>query len=209
MKHACDLTGQRFGRLVVQRLDHYNDRHVSYWECLCDCGKTHIVCGTSLTRGSTRSCGCLHDEKAKERATKHGKAHTDLYYIWQAMRKRCLDKNSKDYHNYGARGITVCDDWANSYISFQDWALKNGYTKGLSLDRINNDKQYCPKNCRWATRSQQNNNTRRTKKIKYQGKTQTLTEWCEELGLKRDTIYARIYCYGWSIPKAFTTTKRN
>lgn len=204
-----NLTGLRFGRLVVQYLDHYNDRHVPYWKCLCDCGKTHIVCGTSLTRGHTRSCGCLHDEKARERATKHGQTHTNLYYVWQAMRKRCLDKKNKDYCNYGARGITVCDEWANNYIPFQDWALKNGYKKGLLLDRIDNNKQYCPKNCRWATRFQQNNNTRRTKKIKYQGKTQTLTEWCEELGFKRDTIYARVYCYGWPIQKAFTTTIRN
>lgn len=201
-----DLTGQCFGRLIVKRLAYI--KKTAYWECVCKCGKTHIVCGTSLTRGSTKSCGCLHDEKAKERATKHGKTHTDLYYVWQAMRKRCFDKNDKSYYNYGARGISVCDKWAKNYVNFQTWALKSGYKKGLSIDRIDNNGNYCPNNCRWATRNQQNNNTRRTKKITYQGKTKTLTEWCNELGLKKQTIYARIYSYGWNINKAFNTTIR-
>lgn len=203
----ANLIGLRFGRLVVQRLDHYNDRHVPYWECQCDCGKTHIVCGTSLTRGYTRSCGCFHDEMARNRATKHGDTHTGLYYVWQSMLKRCSDLHNKNYKNYGGRGIAVCLDW-HDYKEFRSWALKTGYKKGLSIDRIDNNGNYCPENCRWATRSQQNDNTRRTIKIKYHNKTQSLTAWCKELGLKRDTIYARIHSYGWPIQKAFNTTIR-
>ena len=200
-----DLTGQRYGRLVVQNFSHFNSHHVAMWVCKCECGKQRIICGTSLTRGRTKSCGCLHDEKAKERATRHNEAHTSLYYVWQAMRMRCFNKNDKGYKNYGGRGITVCAQWNKDYVAFRNWAINNGYKPGLSIDRIDNNKGYCPENCRWATRSQQNNNTRRTLLIEYQGRTDTLSWWCKKLGLNHNTIYARIYCYKWPIEKALTT----
>ena len=205
MKKIRDLTGQRFGRTVVKEFAYKNSHGLSCWRCVCDCGKEHIACGTTLTRGHTRSCGCLHDELARKRATKHNGCKTKLYTIWQAMRRRCFDIHSKSYSDYGARGITVCKEWATSYKCFRDWAFNNGYEDGLTIDRINNNGNYCASNCRWATRAQQNDNTRRTIKIKYKNKTQTLTEWCNELGLRRDTIYARIYSYGWPIEKAFNT----
>lgn len=200
----ANLIGIRFGRLVVQYLDHYNHRHVPYWGCLCDCGKQHVVSGTSLTRGYTKSCGCLHDEKSKERATKHGEAHTKLYYVWQSMIKRCEKEKDKSYVNYGARGISVCSEWRD-YKKFALWARENGYNIGKSIDRIDNNGNYCPENCRWTNRKQQNNNTRRTIRITYLNQTKTLTEWCKELGLKKDTIYCRIRLYGWTPEKAFTT----
>lgn len=199
-----ELTGQRFGRLTVKNFSHIHNR-TAYWNCVCDCGHTKTVCGTSLTRGSTKSCGCLHDEKCKERATKHGEAGTRLYYVWQSMIKRCYNPNNKDYSNYGGRGITVCSQWQD-YNNFAKWCRKNGYEAGKSIDRINNNGNYCPKNCRWATKQEQNNNTRRTIKIKYKGCIKTLTDWCKELGLKKNTIYTRIHCYKWDIKKAFETT---
>lgn len=198
-----DLTGQRFGRLKVCEFSHIY-KHMSYWKCVCDCGKTHTVCGACLTAGRIKSCGCLHAEKSKERATKHGQAHTKLYYVWQSMIKRCEKEKDPSYVNYGARGISVCPEW-HDYKIFYTWANNNGYEVGKSIDRINNDDNYCPQNCRWATRIQQNNNTRRTIKIKYCGKTKTLTEWVNLLGLNRNTIYARLYCHGWTIKKALTT----
>ena len=199
-----DLTGQRFGRLLADKFSHMHN-HTAYWHCVCDCGKTKTICGTSLTRGYTKSCGCLHDEKCKERATKHGETHTKLYYVWQAMISRCQKKNNKSYKNYGGRGITVCADWQD-YNNFAKWAKNNGYELGKSIDRIDNNGNYCSKNCRWATRQEQNNNKRRTIKIEYDGQTKTLTDWSKELGIRRDTLYARIYCYHWNINKAFNTT---
>lgn len=198
-----DLTGKRFGRLVVKHFA-YMRHSTSYWNCLCDCGKQHVVCGTSLTRGSTKSCGCFHDEKAKERATKHGYAHSKIYYVWQAMIKRCQNPKDKSYINYGGRGITVCAEWQN-FMCFYKWAKTHGYKDGKSIDRVDNNMGYSPTNCRWATRKQQNNNTRKTHKITYKNTTKTLTDWCKELGLNHNTIYARIYCYKWPIEKALTT----
>ena len=131
-----------------------------------------------------------------------------LYPIWSGMKDRCLNKNNKRYSSYGGRGIEVCKEWQQSFRAFLRWAMANGYEEGLSIDRIDNDGNYCPENCRWATAKEQANNKRWNHLITYNGKTQTMKEWAEELGIKLSTLSQRINSYRWSDEKALTTPVR-
>ncbi len=167
-----DLTGQRFGMLTVVRLHEkyirtISKRAVYKWECLCDCGKTTIVSTSNLQIGHVKSCKCLRQQLSTERIIeqskkniKHGFAGTRLYYTWHAMIKRCCNKKNSNYKDYGGRGIKVCDEWLHNFQSFYDWAMANGYTDELTIDRINVDGNYEPSNCRWATHKQQSMNRR-------------------------------------------------
>ena len=199
-----DLTGQRFGRLVVLERAESAPNHKTQWLCQCDCGSQVIVRSDSLLSGRTLSCGCLQ----RERTTIHGETGDPLYYTWQAMRYRCNNPGNKNYENYGGRGITVCDDWNDDYISFRDWALNNGYEQGLSIDRINNDLGYNPDNCRWATAKQQQNNRRCNVIYSLNGEAHTLSEWCDIVNLPYKTVIARINDRGWPFEQAITTPIR-
>lgn len=158
-----DLTGQRFGRLtVIAKTDKRIYRHV-VWECLCDCGNKHFVPSNSLIGGKTKSCGCFMEESRGISRTKHHMSNEKIYSVWQGMRKRCFSKYNKNYEDYGGRGITVCDEWNNSFQSFYDYVSKLAHfgEEGYSLDRINNDGNYEPGNVRWATQKEQVNNARK------------------------------------------------
>ena len=165
MNAIKDLTGMKFGRLTVVRIE---SEHIPVsWLCKCECGKEKIVRSGNLTSGNTRSCGCLRNElvaKASKAITKHGMAKDDLrlYRIWQNMRQRCNNPKHKDYRNWGSRGIRICAEW-DDFKAFYDWAMSNGYADNLTLDRINNDGNYEPSNCRWATMKEQQNNRRNNK----------------------------------------------
>lgn len=137
----------------------------------------------------------------------HGASRTKLYKCWLWMRKRCRDRTNPKNYRYAGRGIKVCDEWEQSFEAFRDWALANGYQEGLTIDRIDNDGNYEPNNCRWVTRKIQNNNRSDNNVITYKGKTQTLREWCDELGLIYHRIYDRIYRCHWPIEEAFTHKK--
>lgn len=125
------------------------------------------------------------------------------------MIDRCFNKNNPQYSIYGGRGITVCEEWRNDYIAFREWALSNGYDENLSIDRINNDGNYCPENCRWATAKEQANNTRKTRLITYCGETHSVSEWARILDIKQSTLSMRINKYGWDIEKALGKEVRN
>ena len=135
---------------------------------------------------------------------RHGSKGTKLYEVWCGMRGRCLNPTNKNYFRYGGRGITLCDEWMQSYLDFKRWALKNGYKEGLTIDRIDNDKGYSPNNCRWVTMSKQANNKRNTLFLEYKGERKPLQEWANELGIKRLTLYYRIYKLGWTVESALT-----
>ena len=201
---AMDLTGQRFGRLLVVQRDYSRER--VHWICHCDCGKTKSVSAACLRSGSTRSCGCLHDEVSRKRNKwkKHGGSDTRLYHVWQSMKDRCYNENTAKYPNYGGRGIVVCDEWKNDFGAFQDWALPHGYNDGLTIDRIDANGPYSPDNCRWATQKEQQNNRTNNHLLTYNGKTQTLTQWAAETGINEMALSSRINKLHWSTERALT-----
>lgn len=206
-----NLVGQKFSRLLVEKLLDYNIYKRTMYLCLCDCGNRTIVPANALISSKTKSCGCLKREKGRNSDIHkiHGDACSDnttrLYKIWTTMKSRCLSPEFAKYKDYGGRGIKICDDWINNYSAFKEWAMNNGYADNLSIDRINNDGNYEPSNCKWSTGKEQCRNRRTNHLITYNGKTQCLTEWAEELGINRGVLFARINNRHWSIEKAFTT----
>lgn len=203
MARRIDLTGQRFGRLTVVGFERQGGRGHSYWRCKCDCGGYTIARGSHMKAGNVTSCGCVPAHKT------HGESRTRLYVIWNNMKQRCGNPNSIEYHLYGGRGISVCDEWQSSYEAFRDWALANGYKSGLSIDRKENDGPYCPDNCRWATAREQANNTRRNRLLTYDGETRSIAEWARVIGVKPVTLRSRIDKYHWSVEDALKKGGKN
>lgn len=192
-----DLVGQRFGRLTVIAKTDKRSGHNICWLCKCDCGNEVVVSSHNLKSGNTQSCGCLF----KETKTTHGKRKTRTYNIWNKMKNRCSNPNDSRYKDYGGRRITVCDRWSreNGFINFL--TDMGEAPKGLSIERKDNYLGYCKANCIWATQKKQNRNKRNNRLIEFNGKTQCLTAWAEELGIKCKTLFTRLKL-GWSIEKA-------
>ena len=158
-KKRSDLAGKCFNRLtVIKEVTPYGRERC--WLCKCDCGKETVVQQNNLVSGEVKSCGCLRQEILVKEHTTHGGRYTRLYNIWRRMRSRCSKESDISYPNYGGRGIRVCREWETSFENFRDWALSAGYSDDLSIDRINNDRNYCPQNCHWATAKEQANNRR-------------------------------------------------
>lgn len=198
-----DLTGQRFGRLeVIKKVGRSRCRHV-IWLCKCDCGHTIECLGTSLKSGNTSSCGCFQKEGAAKRRTTHGLSGSRLSSIRSGMIQRCYNPKDRNYHNYGGRGIYVCEEWRDSVESFIKWANSNGHEDHLTIERIDNDGPYSPENCKWATIQEQANNKRKPF-LTYNNQTLTIKQWSTLTGISTATIHARLY-RGWTIEKTLTT----
>lgn len=194
-----DLTGQRFGNLVVVELVSKPPMKNAMWKCKCDCGNNNVVVyGQSLTRGKTKSCGCMKGEYVSKNKTKHGKRYTRIYSIWSGMKSRCFLETDLDFLNYGGRGITVCDEWKDNFELFYNWAINNGYEENLTIDRINVNSNYEPNNCRWITSAEQNRNRRNNVYLTYDGVTMTCAEWSRKLGLNVGTVNNRLH-KGYSV----------
>ena len=196
-KRLIDLTGQRFGHLVVIEYAGRNERRESLWRCHCDCGNESVVRGDVLRRGTTESCGC-------GKGLKHGHHQKPWYSSYKAMMERCYLPSSGNYKRYGGNGVTVCEEW-HDINNFAKWAETSGYAPGLTIDRIDSSKGYSPDNCRWATKKQQSNNRKNTVFYTYKGETKALTDWASILGINRYTLYDRIERRGWSVEKALET----
>ena len=204
MSKREDLSNKRFGRLVVIDLAG-TKKGQTMWRCVCDCGREKVVTAGHLKSGHTTSCGCYNREQTKRALTKHGKTGTRLHNIWFCMKARCYNTKHDAYKDYGGRGIIICDEWKDSFNSFYNWALANGYGDNKSIDRIDNNGNYCPENCRWSDRREQNSNKRSNHYITFDGKTMTLREWEGSLGFNIGTLSARINKLHWPVERALTT----
>lgn len=194
-----DMTGKRCGKLTV--LEQVEGVKPVTWKCLCDCGNITIVRGGNLRSGGVKSCGCAKFEKHST----HHLSQTRLYRKWVGMKRRCYDTQNAAYNEYGGRGITMCDEWKADFLAFREWALKTGYEDGLSIERIDVNKGYCPENCKWLPISEQANNRRTCLMFEYNGKTQNLTQWCKEFNVNYKLVNDRIKQKGWSFERAMFT----
>ena len=208
MSKVLNLTGQRFGRLVVIKRATNSKSGKARWVCECDCGNDIVILSTNLVRGLTHSCGCLNREITSERFSTHRQSESRLHETWSGMKKRCYNPNSKSFSDYGGRGIEVCEEWKDDFQSFYKWAMANGYADDLTIDRIDVNGNYSPENCRWVDKLTQANNCRTNHYLTFNGKTQSIAEWARELGVSDSLIRQRIVTLGWSIEKALTEPSR-
>lgn len=207
-----DYIGKKFNRLTVLEETHKligkDKNKVKYFICKCDCGKIVYERKSDVLKSRIKSCGCYRNDMTRIRTLKHGHAkngkHTRIYRIWACMKSRCNDKKGIAYKDYGGRGICVCDEW-NDSSAFIDWALANGYSDNLTLDRIDVNGNYEPSNCRWITNDAQQNNRRNNVIVDIDGEKHNITEWCRLYDLPEATIKARIYGYGWNPKTAIVT----
>jgi len=211
-KNRSDLIGKKFGRLTVVRFHRVNEKYETFWECKCICGKLIITRRCSLVQGNSKSCGCLNNELVKKRALEKslkGRVKEErLYSIWCGMKQRCYGENSTEFNRYGKRGIRICDEWINDYKSFRKWSIANKYSDKFSIERIDNDGDYKPKNCKWATPKQQANNRSNSLFLEYKDKKQTLAQWSEELNIPYACLYRRLRG-GWSVEKTFNSPSKS
>lgn len=203
------MSGQRFGRLiVVKRVEDYifdSGRKERQWLCKCDCGNEIVVLGNNLRKENTVSCGRYRKEINKKLQTKHGLCNDSIYIVYRNMKNRCFDPRDKRFKNYGERGITVCKEWLgeDGFNNFVEWSNKSGYSKGLTLDRIDVDGNYEPSNCRWTDLVTQENNRTNNRLLTYNNRTMTMAMWAKELNINYNTLANRIYL-GWADEKALT-----
>lgn len=198
-----DLTGERFGRLTVKERAPNRGQYV-YWKCVCDCGREVEARSHSLLNGSKKSCGCYQREVASKwasrpdfRRTTHGMTHTRLYRIHKGMMARCYNKNHMHYRHYGGRGIKVCEEW-KKFENFAQWASESGYAEGLSIERIDNDGNYCPENCTWIPVEDQPKHRRTNTIITVDGEQMTLSECSRRYGIPLSTVIYRSK-HGWDV----------
>ena len=201
-----NLVGKKYGRLlVIKRSESLNGK--TRWLCKCDCGNECIVHDTSLKSGNTLSCGCYKAENAKRLYSTVRQNDKHLYAVWNGIKQRCTNPNNSSYHNYGGRGIKIYDEWANNYKSFYDWAIHAGYEKGKEIDRIDNDGNYEPDNCRFVYKETQANNKRNVLLYTIRGTTKSLSQWCREYKQDYFLVRQRVYKLGWAIEDALITPK--
>lgn len=202
--YFVDMTGERYGKLVVLKRGKRNDKRGLYeWICQCDCGNIKSVVGKDMKNGNTNSCGCMSSRNfAGERTKTHGMSNDKLYNVWRSMKSRCTLPSQKSYKDYGGRGITVCEEWVNDFVCFYEWSVDNGYKDGLTIDRIDNDGNYEPTNCKWSTRTEQQKNKRNTKLYTVFGIVGNKTELVRHFGISRTTLRRRIES-GMSVEEAF------
>ena len=185
-----NMLGKKYGKLTVIDVA-YRKNWLVYMDCLCDCGNRRAIEKGSILQGNTTSCGC-------NLKTQNGMSHSRLYHVWRGIKNRCLNENSMYYADYGGRGITICEEWNNNFLSFYEWAINNGYDEKAergkyTIDRIDNNGDYSPQNCRFVDMSVQCNNKRNVVHVEYNGELKTLKECSELTGIKSETLRRRYH----------------
>ena len=201
-----NMVGQTIGHSQINSLNHRVPHGDTFWNCTC------LLCGTEYVRSrhnllkhkEDANCGCLCREKSrqtlKDKSLKSKPYGNKINSIYQGMKKRCYSPHNRSYPHYGARGITVCDEWLNDKWAFYKWAIENGYKEGLTIDRIDNSKGYSPENCRWLTHKEQQNNKTNNRRVEYKGKTYTVSELADIMNMPYDAFYQRIYKGTYKLP---------
>lgn len=192
-----DLSGERFGKLLLLCRYKTEDKKHTYYKCKCDCGNICVKRLDDIKNLKYKQCNDC--KRSRYDMMTHGHSNTHLYRVYYAMKQRCYDVDCSEYHNYGARNIKVCDEWLYSFVNFYDWAINNGYTESLQLDRINNDDDYKPSNCRFATPVENSNNKRTCIYLTYNNKTMTMTQWARYLGINENTFWRYIRKKNYSL----------
>lgn len=205
MAVRIDLTGKRFGRLEVIRIEPTEPGKKKKWLCRCDCGNEVIVQGGNLQSGHSTQCKKCQWKDVHKNLVTHGMTGTRLYHVWNGMINRCENTTYKSYHDYGERGISVCEEWHDSK-NFFDWALSHGYKEGLEIDRIDTNGNYEPSNCRWVKRIVNANNKRNSHFITQNGETRTVAEWARYYGVPYKQLHKNIM-NGYSLDEAVTRIK--
>ncbi|ADH03201.1 HNH endonuclease [Bacillus phage W.Ph.] len=173
---AKSYVGTKVNRMYINGVVSIKGRN--HFNCTCDCGTVKVVRCDGVINGTVKSCGCLMKETNRDSKLTHGDSYTRLYSIYQNMKARCNNPNNPKYEYYGGRGIAVCEEWLTDFATFKQWSETNGYNSALTIDRVDNNKNYEPDNCRWVTMAQQLRNTRRSKLIEYNGEVKSLVDWC-------------------------------
>lgn len=195
--------GERFGRLVVIR----QSSRKYYYDCVCDCGKSCVANYYRLMNGSKTSCGCYHIETTRRANSTHGKSRTRVFRIWQGMIGRCTNQNLPHYKNYGGRGIKVCERWSNSFSAFYE-DMGDPPSDMHTIERIDNNGDYTPGNCRWATAKEQARNRRSSTSFQFNENNMTLAEIAERTGMPYGLLEMRVVRYGWSVEDAVSIPPR-
>lgn len=186
-----DVVGKKYGLLtVVEELMRVKRQRMVLVQC--DCSNRTMVSLSNLESGNTKSCGCLAKKIVSELSKKHGLSGHLLYGVWGNIKTRCYNKNLEIYTDYGGRGIKMCDEWHYDFVCFYNWCISNGWQKGLSVERINNDGNYEPGNCKMGTPPMQNRNKRNNIYLEYEGKSMCVADWAKELGIGLTTITQRL-----------------
>jgi len=197
--------GDKFGELTAIKFIETKKKSGQFWLFRCDCKVEKIICVGKVKAGHTKSCGCLVEKRLKEGLNlKHGMYGTKIYMSWSNMKNRCLNKNHPKFKNYGYRGITICSEWTKFENFYKDIGER---PVGKTLDRIDNNGNYNKENCKWSTNKEQSNNRRDNHLIAYEGKTQNMKQWSEELEIEYNTLIHRLLNSKWSIKRAFETKK--
>ncbi|MBE6146928.1 MAG: hypothetical protein E7168_01180 [Firmicutes bacterium] len=199
---ATDFIGNKIGKITIidylGTIKKEKGNNHKFWLGKCECGQEVHLKANEIVKKKRKCCRyCSSPGKT------HGMTNTRIFNIWQSMIGRCTNPNNQDYYNYGARNIKVCEEWKNSFEKFYDWAIKNGYSSNLTLDRIDNNNNYCPNNCRWATTLEQANNKRNNIIIEYNGTKDTLSNWARKTGINSRCLQYRYY-HNWDIEKMLT-----
>lgn len=205
MTGTINMSGLKYGSLTAVEEVGRNRRNQAMWLCICDCGNTPTVIGSSLRHGNTKSCGCLRNRASAERRTTHGASKNGkeegAYVVWKGMRQRCLNPKNPSWAHYGGRGVKICQRWLDSYAAFlEDMGER---PDGLTIERKDTNGDYTPDNCVWATRQRQSRNTRQTLRIILCGQITPLVDACERFGLNHASVKVRMYREGQSATEAF------